>query len=698
MARSTQKQSNDMSEAELRRMSDALDDVLAEKASKKLRHFVPWAWDLYEGTPLVSNWHIDIIAEHIEAALKRQIRKLAITVSPRSCLKRGTEIRMWDGSAKPIEAIKVGDKVASFDIKRKIKVEGTVTANLDNKYQDTYRIGLDTGYSVIATMEHRFFTDRGYRHVSELSLGDKISMHDRRRKGNDSESEEYYSKIISLAYTGTHRVYDISVNKWDNFILANGIVSHNSKTSIASICTPAFRWITNPEERFFLSSHKLDLCTTNLIKSRNIINNPRYANRYCKLDSSTYSFRLSEDQSTKKKISNTSSGDINISSPDTGIIGNGGTVFIIDDIIDETMYQNERIRRERNNWVTDQLFGRSNDVNTDVKMAICQRLGDDDLIAHLFQKYKGEDGFFELCIPAEFAKRKTYFSPLGERWNDPRKTEGELMDKKRLPLSYLNTINPIRRKTLFQQDPSGGGKGITLDEKDIRIVSQKPTKMDSMLIMWDLTFAASTASTSWNLGAVVGRKEDSYYVIDGIRAKLDIVGQLAAIKKLAKKYPEAEIGVEAKANGEAVMRLLASEFPNIVPFRPSEWGGKAQADKEKRFGAVVPYIKNGQLYFYKPHSTDYTLDETYDPDHAINELVGFPLFSTNEWVDDISYAIGYLSQKTNNSIIMLFGDNNHKLTEDEYWAKYDSSYNESNDLFIFTDNIPSCEDISSIQF
>ena len=561
MARSTQKQSNDMSEAELRKMSDALDDVLAEKASKKLRYFFPWSWGFHQGTALTSNWHIDCIAEHIEAALNREIRRLAITVSPRS-----------------------------------------------------------------------------------------------------------------------------------------------SKSTLASVSAPAYRWINHPEERFFLSSHKLDLCTTNLLGTRNIINNPAYKDRYCNPDSPHFSFKLSEDQSTKKKIGNTGSGEINISSPDTGIIGNGGTVFLIDDIIDETMYQNERIRRERNNWVTDQLFGRSNDVNTDVKMAICQRLGDDDLIAHLFQKYKGEDGFFELCIPAEFAKRKTYFSPLGERWNDPRKTEGELMDKKRLPLSYLNTINPIRRKTLFQQDPSGGGKGITLDEKDIRIVSQKPTKMDSMLIMWDLTFAASTASTSWNLGAVVGRKEDSYYVIDGIRAKLDIVGQLAAIKKLAKKYPEAEIGVEAKANGEAVMRLLASEFPNIVPFRPSEWGGKAQADKEKRFGAVVPYIKNGQLYFYKPHSTDYTLDETYDPDHAINELVGFPLFSTNEWVDDISYAIGYLSQKTSNSIIMLFGDNDHKLTEDEYWEndrfarKYSESYNENTDFCIFTDTIPNTEDINSIQF
>lgn len=556
-----QKNSNDMSDAEIRQMTDALDDVLAEKASKKLRHFYAWAWGFHQGVPLEKNWHIDCVAEHVEAALNRQIKRLIVTVPPRS-----------------------------------------------------------------------------------------------------------------------------------------------GKTTITSISAPAFRWISHPEEKFYLSSHKLGLCTSNLIATRNIVNHPDYKNRYCNPNHEWFSFKLSDDQSTKTKISNTGKGEINISSPDTGIIGSGGTVFLIDDIIDEEMYKNESIREQRNKWVTDQLFGRTNDFNSDVRIAINQRLGDSDLVNHLHNKFIGEDCFFELCIPAEFAKRKTYFSPLGEKWNDPRKTEGQLLDKTRIPLKLLDGLDPIRRKTLFNQDPSGGGKGITISETDIRIVSQKPAKLDSMIIMWDLTFAASQASTSWNLGAVVGRKENNYYVIDGIRAKLDIVGQMAAIKKLAKKYPQAEIGVEAKANGEAVMRLLASEFPNIVPFRPSVWGGKAQADKEKRFGAVVPFIKNGQLHVYKPHLTDYTLDETYDPDHAINELVGFPLFSTNEWVDDISYAVGYLSQQTSNNVIMLFGDNNPKLTEDEYWEndrfakKYNPDYNEANDLCIFTDTIPSAEDINAIQF
>lgn len=959
-----------MSEAEIQRMNDALDELIAEKASKKLRYFFAWSWNFHQGTPLTSNWHIDCIAEHIEAALNREIRRLAITVSPRSCLKQGTEIRMFDGSSKAIEKIQPDDLVLSLDIQSGKHCAGKVSANLNNGKQEIYKITLQNGDFVYATDTHRFYTWNGYRYVKDLVVGDDISVakgynsvipkpetlvsdeelrclalwmaegnkgdssyrvtnsdkeisrqlaidaellgykynilsnagklkqqsmtgfsarlnqyagywvkscldesnvttynlriprfiyslpidkittylgmwiatdgwisksSDRRGsarhigitlaskqcvedlaelfnsigitcqqytlkvklkdkvfdawkliisgktnlqlcqqyfkgkcfsknnllsqlktggEGSDKaevpwqwvlgasvkdkshynrivkqkrwsnvhnipknatltatqatldkiNAEEYWQKIESIEYAGEDTVYDISVDKYDNFTLANGIHSHNSKSTLASVSAPAFRWISHPEERFFLASHKLDLCTTNLLGTRNIINHPSYKSRYCDPSSPNFSFKLSEDQSTKKKIGNTGKGEINISSPDTGIIGSGGTVFLIDDIIDEQMYKNETIRRERNVWVTDQLFGRSNDVNTDVKMAICQRLGDDDLINHLFQKYKGEDSFFELCIPAEFAKRKTYFSPLGEKWNDPRKEEGELMDEKRLPLSYLNTIDPVRRKTLFQQDPSGGGKGITIDDNDIRFTTRIPSSFDSMLIMWDLTFAASEASKSWNVGGVFGRKGDDYFVIDGIRDKLSIMGQVAAVKKLSKKYPYAEMGIEAKANGEAVSGFLKQDYPDIILFKTSLWGGTSQADKEKRFGAVVPIIKEGHLYFYRPERTDYKLEDTYDPNHARDEIVGFPLYSTNDWVDIVSYALGYLSQKINNNTIMIFGEETPIMTEEEYWQNHSvakktlSGYNENTDIFIFTDTVPNCEDISQIQF
>lgn len=57
-------------------------DTAILKAS--LRDFIPAAWHIVEpGTPYVHGWHIDAIAEHLEAATKGEIRNLIINIPPR---------------------------------------------------------------------------------------------------------------------------------------------------------------------------------------------------------------------------------------------------------------------------------------------------------------------------------------------------------------------------------------------------------------------------------------------------------------------------------------------------------------------------------------------------------------------------------------------------------------------------------------
>lgn len=55
----------------------------AEEMSGSLRKFIPWAWPLVEPSPFISNWHIDAIAEHLEAITAGDISDLLITIPPR---------------------------------------------------------------------------------------------------------------------------------------------------------------------------------------------------------------------------------------------------------------------------------------------------------------------------------------------------------------------------------------------------------------------------------------------------------------------------------------------------------------------------------------------------------------------------------------------------------------------------------------
>lgn len=64
--------------AELRRAS-----IAREKAIRSLAEFTRQAWPIIEpGVPLVDNWTIDVIAEHLEAVARGQLRRLVIAIPP----------------------------------------------------------------------------------------------------------------------------------------------------------------------------------------------------------------------------------------------------------------------------------------------------------------------------------------------------------------------------------------------------------------------------------------------------------------------------------------------------------------------------------------------------------------------------------------------------------------------------------------
>jgi predicted phage terminase large subunit-like protein len=78
----------------LRRLLD-LEAVRAEKARRKLSEFIRQAWPIIEpGTPYLDNWHIDCVAEHLQAVTLGQITRLLINVPPRHMKSISVTI-MW---------------------------------------------------------------------------------------------------------------------------------------------------------------------------------------------------------------------------------------------------------------------------------------------------------------------------------------------------------------------------------------------------------------------------------------------------------------------------------------------------------------------------------------------------------------------------------------------------------------------------
>lgn len=87
----------------------------------------------------------------------------------RYCLSPETLILMADGRQKPLRDVRVGDTVVGTRLRGKYRyfVESEVQAYWYTR-KPAYRVTLHDGTQIIASGDHRFLTERGWKHVSPL--------------------------------------------------------------------------------------------------------------------------------------------------------------------------------------------------------------------------------------------------------------------------------------------------------------------------------------------------------------------------------------------------------------------------------------------------------------------------------------------------------------------------------------------------
>ena len=102
-----------------------------------------------------------------------------------------------------------------------------------------------------------------------------------------------------------------------------------------------------------------------------------------------------------------------------------------------------------------------------------------------------------------------------------------------------------------------------------------------------------------------------YLLGDQVRGRMDCPATVKAVRELSAKWPGtiAKL-IEDKANGSAVIQMLAREIPGILPVNPE--GGKVA-----RAAAVSPLIEAGNIYLPHPLYAPWVND-------FIEECAAFP--------------------------------------------------------------------------
>lgn len=158
--------------------------------------------------------------------------------------------------------------------------------------------------------------------------------------------------------------------------------------------------------------------------------------------------------------------------------------------------------------------------------------------------------------------------------------------------------------------------------------SRVVTGFDDLLISWDMTFKG-TEGADYVAGQVWARRGADAYLLDQIHGRMDFVETLQRFKELAARWPQAVLKlVEDKANGPAVIAMLARTVPGIVPVEPD--GGK-----EARAAAVSPLVEAHNVWLPEPDLAPWI-------SKFIDECADFPTGTHDDQVDAMTQALNRL--------------------------------------------------------
>jgi DNA repair photolyase len=155
------------------------------------------------------------------------------------CLDGETPILLGNGRTKRLADVMPGDEIYGTQSDKRGRYY-TRTRVLDHwrTRKEAYRILLANGTELVASGDHRFLTDRGWKFVmraeppmqrpffapDERLLGPGVSSLARELEGRALESHPNL-RVVSIKPLGVRDLYDITTGTGD--FIANGVVSHN---------------------------------------------------------------------------------------------------------------------------------------------------------------------------------------------------------------------------------------------------------------------------------------------------------------------------------------------------------------------------------------------------------------------------------------------------------------------------------------
>ena len=303
-----------------------------------------------------------------------------------------------------------------------------------------------------------------------------------------------------------------------------------------------------------------------------------------------------------------------------GLSGRPLDCGIIDDPTkDAQAALSETIKESQWNWYQSVFSTRLSEKSGQLIMATSW--AQDDLVGRILNHYRGNPRLKHLRFPA--------INRPGETGYDPTLPEGSLCPEFRSMEFFLeqkSLASAYWWAALYQQNPQPLG-GNVFKTEGLRFYAPKdmPKRFDRVICSWDCTFK-DTDGSDFVVGQVWGRSGANAYLLDQIRARMSFRETVDRVIELRQRWPQTtEILIEDKANGPAVIDVLKSHVPGIIPI-------ETDGSKLARAHAVTWIWEAGNVLLPYEQITPWMRE-------YISEITMFPAAAHDDQVDAMTMAL-----------------------------------------------------------
>ena len=396
------------------------------------------------------------------------------------------------------------------------------------------------------------------------------------------------------------------------------------KSLITSVAFPAWTWAqtvrshtSGPGVKFLYASYGDNLSIRDSGKCRSLIESNWYQQYWGSR------FKLTGDNNTKRRFSNTEGGERLITSIRAGVTGEGGDCIVIDDPNSANDVESDATIENTLEWWRFTMPTRPNDPALSAFVIIQQRLSKRDLTGWILEN-ESEEEWTHLCLPGKFEKNRAFVTSIG--WSDPRTEEGELLWPARFGEKEIRRLElklgPWGFAGQIQQRPSPQRGGIIREEwwnlwdnpifpaMDFILATldtaytSKEENDASAIIVWGVFQSQNAAQATRIINRETGRPEylertvsagtPRVMCMHAWTARLEIHELVKKVAATCRAMKVDVLKIENKAAGHSVEQELRRLYAN-EPFSVQFFDPKSQ-DKKARLHSVVNFFASGMVY------------------------------------------------------------------------------------------------------